>query len=468
MKISNILETLEKNDWHWLGKVVKSPIFNRHSSVVKLFELMRADFMKYKKFNSSEKYTESLFPEAPENASKFHHVSNYLLNVLEDFMAWDNWNHSAPDKTENLLRACRKRGLHKNFRENLAKARESAVAQPLRDAAHYRHLYQLALEDYQYSLALGRSEAEQLQPLSDLHDIAFMAEKLKNACGIVSRQRVLNVSLETGLLQAVLEHIRNRPQLLEIPAIGLYYYGYLALVESKQDQHFDSLKKKIDHDAACFSLDELRDAYLLAINFCIHRINLREARYLQEIFDLYKNGLSAGVFLDSGQLSRFTYTNIALAGLRLKQYDWVYDFLNTYRNTLPEPQRAGAYAFNLARYYCEKGDYDQAMPLLLEMDFDDVLHNLTAKAMLARMYFETGEYDPLASLLASLSAYLRRKRQLSHQQLVAYQVFIHFTRRLISSQMRDARQRKNVETEIFNAPLVAEKEWLLKMVREMK
>jgi hypothetical protein len=294
--------------------------------------------------------------------------------------------------------------------------------------------------------------------------VAFVAEKLRNACAIASRQRVLRSELDMGLLPAVLDFVRTRPQLLEYPAVAVYFHGYMALIEPQKDDHFFALKALLPDAARQFPLDELRDIYLLAINFCIQRINLREALYLREVFELYQNGLAFGVFLDNGQISRFTYTNIALAGLRLQEFKWVYSFLHEHRDNLPEHQRQGAFSFNLARYYCEIGDYKQAMPLLLEMDFDDVLHNLTAKAMLAKMYFETQESTALQSLLASLVAYLRRKRQVSEQQRTAYSNFIRFLRRLEATPKHEKSTLAALKKEILETALVAEKDWLLRVL----
>ncbi|MBK6996683.1 MAG: hypothetical protein IPH31_17780 [Lewinellaceae bacterium] len=131
---------------------------------------------------------------------------------------------------------------------------------------------------------------------------------------------------------------------------------------------------------------------------------------------------------------------------------------------LPETQRQGTFAFNLARYHCERGNYTQAMPLLLEMDFDDVLHNLTAKAMLAKMYWETAEINALENLLTSFSVYLRRKRQVSDQLRTGYQNFIRFVRRLQALPPGKKSARAALREEIEQTALVAEKDWLLRML----
>ena len=465
MKILNLLESATKKDWHWLGKFVNSPIYNQHQSVTQLFELIRKYFSNIEKVKSSDFLHQELFKNTPIGSAKIHHTSNYLLRTVEDYFAWDEWLQEERSRQRYLLQACRKRGLDRYFKEKLEKLRFSSAQQPLRHADHYRFCYHLALEDYQQSMQIGRNTVAQLQPLSDMHDLAFVAEKLKNACGLVSRQRVLRTDLDMGMLPYVLDYIRSRPKLLEHPAVAVYFYGYLALSEPKEDAHFFALKDHLARSAEQFPVQELRDVYLLAINFCIHRINLREEAYLREVFELYKNGLVTGVFLDNGQISRFTYTNIALAGLRLREFDWVYAFLQNYREKLSEQQRQGAYAFNLARYYCERGDYAQAMPLLLEMDFDDVLHNLTAKAMLAKMYYETDASTALDSLLASLGAYLRRKRQVSEQQRAAYQNFIRLLRRLETTPKHEKAAIVALQAEVQETALVAEKDWLLRMLQ---
>ncbi len=460
----SLLESATKKDWHWLKKFVNSPIYNQNLAVRHLFEVLRKNFNNTEKIKSSKFLYAELFEKAPVDNAKIHHTSNYLLRNIEDYFAWDEWQQDDAAQQHYLLLSFRKRGLDRQFREKLEKARLSASSQSLRHAAHYRFMYHLALEDYQHSMQIGRNTVAELQPLSDLHDLSFIAEKLKNACGLLSRQRVLRTELDMGMLPMVLDYVRARPRLLEHPAVAVYFYGYLALSEPKEDAHFFALKGQLMQAADSFPLQELRDVYLLAINFCIHRINLREELYLREVFELYKTGLGSGVFLDNGQISRFTYTNIALAGLRLKEFSWVYEFLHQYRETLPEQQRQGAFAFNLARFYCERGDYDQAMPLLLEMDFDDVLHNLTAKAMLAKMYFETDATIALNSLLTSLGAYLRRKKQVSEQQRTAYQNFIRLLRRVEALPRHEKVAAAALRTEITETTLVAEKDWLLRML----
>ncbi|MEO0778287.1 MAG: hypothetical protein AAF146_17090 [Bacteroidota bacterium] len=391
---------------------------------------------------------------------ELHHLSSYLLRVAEQYLAWAEWQKDEKDWGTYLLRAYRKRGLDKPFRQNLKKTRRQHDKQQLRNATFYRQQYQLQWEEHSFSASHGRSKGFHFQEFSDALDQSFSAEKLKNACALLSHQAVSKEKYDMGILEAVLRHVKQKNWMTS-PAIALHYHSCQALLDADDDDSFQALKAQLINQRQCFTLDELRDAHLLAINCCIRRINLRKPGYLREVFDLYRSGLELDLFLTDNQLSPFTYNNIILAGLKLNEFDWVLIFLQNYQQYLPESQRQSSYSYNLARYYYELGDYQQAMPLLMQMENDDLLHNLSAKSMLAKMYYELQEYDALDSLLNSFRTYIYRKEVSYHRDF--YLPFIGFMNRLVALRPYDRKGKEKLRQEV-RASRAPEKDWLLKQL----
>jgi hypothetical protein len=464
LKAFEIFCTLSPREIHWLGKFIASPVHNRHPVVRQLYHYFKQNVHQGEAAFEPLAISTYLFGTEGGDLSTLRHGLNYFQKVVESFLAWQEWEEQPMVKDAYLVQALSKKHLITQAQSKLKKWGEAHEQEPYRNPAYYRTSYKIQFEAHRLSLEAGKRDSGFVQSLSDWHDLGFIAEKLKNACVVVSRQRVHKQDFNTGLLQAVLLHIGQYPNLLVHPAIAVYYYGYLALMEPDEESHFKALRKELARNGVCFAMDELRDIHLLAINFCIYQINRRREHYLHEVLDLYRSGLDSGIFVEQGQMPRFTYTNIVSTALRLREFDWAYHFIQHYKDLLPEGQRNGTFNFNLARYYTDKGDYDRAMPLLQQMDFDDILFNLQGKMMLVKMYYETGAFFALDSLLISLEAYLRRKKHLGVQQQLAHRNTVRLLRRLLALTDKDKAGREKLKMELEATDVVAMKEWMLQVL----
>ncbi|RMF20889.1 MAG: hypothetical protein D6765_16270 [Bacteroidetes bacterium] len=465
-KVVRILQALEPEELRQLGKFLRSPVHNRREDVIRLFDYILGWLKGQRKSLQAPRVAKAVFGQAPEKMQPLHYVASYLLKVVEDFLAWREWHSDEVTRRYYLMRAYRKRHLDKPFRRTASQTRSAHDRQPLRDISYHYRRYQMMLEQYEQAHKLGRIAEFNLQELVYAQDTTFIAEKLKNACILLSHQAVTRKDYDTGFLPQVLQYLDSRPALLEVPAIALYYFSFKALSEVEEDHHFERLKALQRTHRRLFPLEELQSFYTIAINYCIRRINRGEERFLQEVFELYRSGLEEGVFLDRGIISPFTYTNIIFAGTRLNQYEWVEQFIHRYRKHLPPEQREDLFHYNLARFHYEKGDYERAMPLLQRIEYKDLLHNCVAKTMLAKMYYELQELDSLSSLLQSFSVFLYRAQKLGYHR----ENFLNFVRSLrrLLSLPPDRQAADRLRTRIQSTQRITEKNWLLQQLERVK
>lgn len=110
--------------------------------------------------------------------------------------------------------------------------------------------------------------------------------------------------------------------------------------------------------------------------------------YQLKVFEWYKWGLEQGALLYHKKLSRFTYLNITSAGLKLKEFDWVAQFIKNYANYLPTAYKANYVHYTTAKLYFNKKKYYEAQQLLQQIEYDDIFLNLDAKTMLLEIYYE--------------------------------------------------------------------------------
>ncbi len=462
-KVFISLKKLEKSELRRFRKFVRSTYFNKHKEVIRLFDYW--DQSSERHFQA-EKVFAHLFPGQEFDAKTLHHIKNYLLEVLEKFLALEDWQQEQNRSDIHLIRAYRKKNLLPAFEKNLKAAQKNLEKNSLRNAQHLKQKYELELEQYDFSLSQGRNAIFNLQQLSDTFDIYFIANKLKTACLLKAHQTVVKNEYKTGLLDSVLHFIKNHSW-LKHPAIGIYYYAYLALSEPDESAHFFQLKKLIFENTALFPSKELRDIFLLGINFCIKKLNIGEDAFLNELLELYETGLNSEIFLENGLLSPNTYYNINLVGLKAKRFDWVQQFLDQYKEHLPNSIKENTYNYNKSIYYFRKPDYPKAMELLRSADFDDPLHNITSRTMLLQIYYELQEEDALHSLLDSFKNYLYRQKKLGYHK-ERYLNFIKYTKKLLKLNFYNKKEVNIFKKEVETLGSISEKQWLLKQVEIFK
>lgn len=462
----SILKALSKDQLRALDKFIRSPYLVTHAGVGQLFLYLKANLHRPEEDVMRRAALLAALGEE-RDPRRVHHVLSYLQEAVEQFLALEQWGEQSQDQHRGSIAGLRHLRLDEAAASMLRYARKRLAANPLRGAEYLRADYGLHYEAFYLSQQQGRAKTFNLQELSDAQDVAFLCEKLRMGCLLLSHQAVAKQTYDEGLLNPVLAFLKDHPY-LEIPAVAVYYHGYFAqLGQQDSEHHFQQLKSLLEAHAARFSASEVHDLYLMAINFCIRRINQADERYFRELFDLYQSGLRHGALLEDGLLSRWTYTNITATGLRLGEHDWVRAFLHDYAPHLAPAHRDGAFHFNFARYLYDTGDRREALPHLLRMDYDDVHQNLLAKVLLAKIYYELKETAALDSHLDSIQAYLRRQKVVGYHRDL-YTGVVRYLRKIMTLNVYDEQEKQRLRQEIEQSPGLHEREWLLRKVEELR
>ena len=227
--------------------------------------------------------------------------------------------------------------------------------------------------------------------------------------------------------------------------------------------YFAELKYLLHKHNDSLSLQEGKDLHSIARNYCIKKLNKGEAKYGQELFELYQTGLSNKVLLNDDLLYPWTYKNIVAVGLKLKAFDWTETFIHHYKSFLPAKQREDTFAFNLARLFFEKNEYQQVIQLLSAMKVDELTVHLDTKVILLKTYYELEEWNVLFSLIDSFKIFLRRKKGLGYHK-DNYTNIIKYVKQLNNLNHYDKEAVKKLKEQIAETHLLTEKKWLLEKV----
>lgn len=400
------------------------------------------------------------FPGKPFLKRDYYLLLSRFAKLAEQFLAWKSLQQDKQGRYRYLLSALRQRQQDTLFERSLkqAKALQTPSEQYAAPALHYA--YHLEREYYDFIASHDRSTSTNLQEASDCIDAYYFAEKLKQACFAHARQIINQEAYHIHMLPQICKEIEQRQDLLNTPAIKVYYACYHAVVLGGSEAEFQQLRQYINTYKEGFPRQEIRDLYLLTINYCIRALNHGEAAFAQEALRLYEQSLLQGYLLEDGHLPESTFSNMVSLALKLKRYDWVNTFIKAYTAKLKPAFQEALPRYASAKLAYELGELNEVLQLCATVEARQPFLYLGIKSLQLKALYEQRAWDAVESLLESMRVYLQRHTDLGYHRQ-HYQLLIQFTRRLLYLLPSDKTKRQQLEKAIKEAELFREKGWML-------
>ncbi|MEM6726371.1 MAG: hypothetical protein AAF598_20175, partial [Bacteroidota bacterium] len=403
----------------------------------------------------------------PFDDGKYRRMNADLVQHLKHFFAIRNLELQPSTLSQAFAELVLAKKLHPLFPTLERDGQLALKKSPHQNARYYYDQFkQEALEMELHKRTHQRAAPKNMSTLSDHLDQFYFTEKLRYYCEALAWERVTSRRFEIGFIEQILDHVAEIDY--PVPALAIYYQMTLTMLESEDEQHYFELKSLLREYSALFPKQEARNMYAVAQNFCTSKINEGALNYLQETFELHQMLLDEAILLNNNEISPWDYKNIIVVGLRLGEFDWTYEFIETYRPRLAERFRENAYTYNLSKYYFYRRDFEKVIPLLQQVEYQDVFYNLDSKAMLLKTYYELDEWEPMDALIHSFKAMLRRKQQISDHHRQNYFNFIKIVKKLSRSYRFTNEELDALASEIRASQAIADSNWLLAKVKELR
>lgn len=474
MKQSRLLQYLEKfsaRERKRFHAYVVSPFFNKNQKVQQLCEILlqQAPTWSEARLDRQRLYA-AIYPGESFHAGRFNNLVSDLLHLLYDFMAQCEYQSHKQVQKHLLLERLLTSEWPKDI-ERIARSHHQ-----LQQQEHHRHIdyymdeYQLyeKLDRHFFSKGI-RAYDENLQLKNDMLDRYYLISKFRIACDMASRNIVIGSAYDCRMLDELLRHYElEKDQWSGLAVLEIYYQILQMLTLEEGESAYRQAKVLITQSHHLFPQEDLREAYIFILNYCIRQINIGKSRFFKEILDLYKAMLQSKVVFKNGYMPQWTFKNISTAGIRLKEFEWTEQFILKYEQQLLPEERQNAIAYNLAALYYAQKEYAKALSQLHDVEFVHASYHLGAKIIQLKSYYELDEEEAFFALIEASKKYVGRNRQLSDYGKNANLNFLRIIRRLFllkSSRSRlksaDYKKKARLLAERLDAlhPL-ANKDWL--------
>ena len=148
-------------------------------------------------------------------------------------------------------------------------------------------------------------------------DAFFVLAKLKLACELENRSRILSEKREAKLLSEVIT-MAERDFKKDNPVFEIYLSILYLLQNREEGSAFQKAKKVYSNNLYLLDQEEQRNILTVLLN-CANQAAVKgTADYLQEQFDLYQLGLEFDLLIEHGRMSENMFTNIVGIGSSAK------------------------------------------------------------------------------------------------------------------------------------------------------
>jgi len=459
----SVFRKLSKKDIRNLRNFVNSPFFNQREDVIQLFEFIAENIEVSATLLKKEKVYAVLFPNTKYEDAKIRYAMSFLLKNIKKYLAYTAMENDGVQEQLYLAKALQQLEHEKLFNKEWEVARKKLDVQPIRNEYYFFDQYLLFNQKYEFVSKETRSVNMPLGKTIEHLSIFYFAKILKQGCLVLAQKKFSSNDFDLTITDAVVRQLKERLDNLP-PVVQIYYHSYLCMRDLEQEKHFTAFKQLMSEHGSLIPKKELRDLYLIGVNYAINQANNGKKNYIKELFELCKSGLEKDVFLQNGHLSHFLFKNVLVAGLAIGEKDWVKSFLIKYKEVLYPKNRKNFFQYCMANFYYQTQEYDKAMPILQQVEFHDILHNLGARKMLLCIYYERNEIEPLYSLLDSFSVFIRRRKKELGYHSEYFSNLIHYVKRLLKIDLTNKKKRERLKEEIVGVQRIVEKAWLLRQI----
>lgn len=459
-KLVRLIDSLSNHHRSDLLKYIESKNFCTNPKVSALLQYLLSRKYFSDKNTAKRKVFDILFPNEKYSDLKLRHLMNISLDFILKNVRLNEKKTVAFESKIQQIKYFREHNLTQFGLKTMKTLANDVEKLAYRDESYYLSRYRMEVERFEWIGQEKRLGENNVQELSQDLNHFYIIATLKYACISLTHQNLKKGDYQFPLLNTIVQQIEDGVY-VQIEAIMLYYYAYMALKNNRNDFFFQKLKSLVLQEGYLNIISDQKEVLMFAINYCIKRLNSGDNEYIREAFELYMHGLEQKILLDKdATLSRFTFKNVIALGLRLKEFGWAHRFIQENKKLLAPEFQDSQVNYNTARLFFYQGIFDKAIMLLQQAEFDDVFMNMDAKIMLLKMYFQEKNMASLEALLNSFEVYLHRKKILAYHK-DNYKNIIRYIRRIISLQPYDNDGKRQLVESIERCRPLTEKQWLL-------
>jgi hypothetical protein len=468
----SLVSSLSNEELKKFKKFVRSPFFNTNEQLVQLFDYIYKYAPKWdsRMFSKHIVYRE-LFPDSKDfDPKKISNLMSELSILFESFLVQMEVENNPVEKKKIKLSALSKRNLIKPLERQFRKMDKILKTPSPTDKNYHLSQFQINHKLY-FDPATRKFNKGRGLKKAMLHlDRFYFINKLQMGLEMKVIERVTGDHFENPFLDQIIALTKEIGE-SEEPTLKVYFYLLKSNLFGQKEDFIKARDLFKDHIDQFTNLDSFT-ILLHLINLAIKRSYTNEEYWLREIFNLYIIGLEKDILIQNNSISSASFTNLVINGIKLKEYDWLDNFIDSYKHFLDSDIREQIEVLCRASIYFAKKDYSNVTKLLTSHSFPRPVYKIRAKSVLLKTIYEEllldeSQLSLFESQSKSFERFLRRTSKLTERR--SYINFVQILRRIAKANYKNLPLEKflnKIKYHELTQMSIANKPWLLEKVED--
>lgn len=466
-KLFSILNLLSDKQIARLKLFVESSYFNANKAVSKLLELVLLHRHQLEEINNEEA-KQRLFGliyenSAPYNDTQIRLLMSDLVKLIEKFIKISEYEKDEDAQALKLLDFFQEH--RSGYFESLLKDLEGKYHAIEHNGTNY-YYYGYKLAAYR-AAHQSRIDIKEAAPNFELQSAAidhyYFREKLKFLCLLANLPHGLAANFDEGKAALLLNHLECSGA-LSVPVIRAFYLAYQLIINKNAEQNLEDLLYLLQENSKNIASSDLQILYYYAQNFCSLQLNKGKSDYYPKLLSIYKKQVEYGLLLHENKMVIGVFKNIATVALRLKEFEWVRNFVERHIEYIPQNLQSEALHLSMAQIYFDLNQLETMQEHLwqaMQAGIHDLFYKLTAYRLRVKLYYTRQELDLFESEINKFRVYLAREKHASPAIIESNRHFVNFIYQIYCLSPTDKTKLQKLQQNLTQTTYVSEREWLI-------
>lgn len=252
------------------------------------------------------------------------------------------------------------------------------------------------------------------------------------------------------------------------PVTEIYYCIIELFNQGEEEKYYFRIKEILKHLKDSLHFDDLCEIYINLTNYCNRKITSGITMFKNEKFELYKEENELKLYVVNGFMHPVYYKNLVILALSLDEYEWVIEFIVTYKNDLPDESKNNIYMYCMALYEFDMKQFEKSLEFLSKIKYDELYLKYDSKILQLMIYYETGAEESLISSLEAYRHFLSNNKLLPENKKELYTNFYKFFNKLFIYRSKQNKfELERLKLSINNDIKIYNKDWIIRKIDEL-